>query len=71
MRLGATEPTHYNSRALELQLLKPECPEPVPRNERGRKENPAIPNQREALTRHNSRKPACSNEDPVQPKVNE
>ena len=66
---GATKPVCYNYRAHTPQLLKPMLLEPVLCNESNCNEKPRQCNQRKAPTRHNWRKPTCSNEDPAQPKL--
>ena len=67
----ASEPASYNYWACVPQLLKPAHLQPMLHN----KEKPPpweahTPQWRIAPARHNWRKPACSNEDPMQPKIN-
>ena len=69
--LGATKPASHNYWARVPQLLKPVRLEPTLRN----KEKPPqwetrTPQWGVAPTRRNYRKPACSNKDPMQSKVN-
>ena len=60
-----------HSRALEPQLLKPARLEPVLRNKRShRNEKPVHCNEEYPLLAATREKPACSNEDPTQPKIN-
>ena len=59
------------ARAHEPQLLKPACLEPVLHNKRShRSEKPAHCNEEQPPLATVKRKPACSNEDPTQPKIN-
>ena len=65
---GATEPVP-NCWVHVVQLLKPECLEPVIHKRGHFNDKPTPPQWRVAPTRCNQRQPTCSKEDPAQPKI--